>query len=310
MKLSTKHFNLYTLLDFKTDEAKALKGNLEKLAHFEKEMTEGTFDTKNLHQVESLILTCEKEIKHFLDLHKKDYKSNPKTELEKDLSNLNSCEVAINYIKQYVNHFEKIETKVHYAKETAKAVAFEIEMTISEEYTDKYKKFKCEVWCPKSQLDSEGYPAKWIWEKNIEEKFNYLNPFSHWGLGAIVEYDYRVLNNPNFRTFKTEQEIKREAEAKEKLAQREAELQKSFDKAQEYREALVSEIKAKNPKFRLSAKQRIRNSTFETEAKSLGIDYHAIARQVGYTHKDFKDQDYEAIKAHHIKGGDLAKDYD
>lgn len=197
----------------------------------------------------------------------------------------------------------------HYSKETEKAVAFPIQMEIAEHYTDKYKRFKCDVWIPKSQLDKNGYPAKWIWEKNINDIFERYNPFAHWN-GGIVEFEYKVLENPDFKTFKTELELKREAEAKEILAKREAELQKAFDKAQEYREALVSEIKKHNPKFRLSAKQRIRNTTFEKEARSLGIDYEGIAHRVGYKHRNFTKQDTEATQAHHIKGGDLINDYD
>ena len=125
-----------------------------------------------------------------------------------------------------------------------------------------------------------------------------------------MEFEYKVLENPDFKTFKTELELKREAEAKEILAKREAELQKAFDKAQEYREALVSEIKKHNPKFRLSAKQRIRNTTFEKEARALGIDYEGIARRVGYKHRNFTKQDTQAVQAHHIRGGDLINDYD
>lgn len=183
--------------------------------------------------------------------------------------------------------------KPHYAKETEKAVAFEIEMEISEHYTDKYKKFKWNIWCPKSCLNENGYPLEWFWSKKIRELFEEKNPFSHWN-GGIVEYDYNVLNNPDFKTTqkKTEAEEKaHNAEVERRRKEFEATQKKHLESAQKYREMLVNAIKQKNPKYKKSANQRIRNTTFEADAKELGIDYNAIAKEVGYIRKEWDSRE-------------------
>lgn len=185
--------------------------------------------------------------------------------------------------------------KPHYAKETEKAVAFEVVFYFDEIHTELQKKFTWNIWCPKSCLNENGYPLEWFWSKKIKEIEEEKNPFSHWNAGS-VEFDYKVLNNPDFKTTqkKTEAEEKaHNAEVERKRKEFEATQKKHLESAQKYRELLVSAIKAKNPKYKKSARQHIRNTTFEKDAKDLGIDYNSIAKEVGYIRKEWDSRNKE-----------------
>lgn len=143
----------------------------------------------------------------------------------------------------------------NFKRETEKAVMFEV---IFENIAEDRKKIA--IWIPKSMLDNEGNPQEWFWNKKIQEAKEKLtdNP------RTIV--DYEVVDNPSFKTFKSEKQLKFE---QEKLAKQ----QENFAKANLYREKLVKELKDKGY---TRAHMKMKTSTLESEARKRGIDFESL----------------------------------
>lgn len=155
-------------------------------------------------------------------------------------------------------------------KETEKAVCFEVELEFELMVSSMNKgaiSRKAWVWIPKSQLDKDGNPYSWIWEKNLNAKIDELNPYAK--AGGLVDIRVKgVTDNPNFKAVLSPQD-------QAKLAQK----QVKFDNAKAVRAELVAELKAKGVK---GVHDRMTNNTLFSKAKSANVDYVGICLKHGY----------------------------